>query len=278
MFINIDEYPEMLAPEIRLLIRQEIAADTLLSANAIIGNIHPHVSFYTKYGKRILDIIIALFALIVTAPINLILAICTYFDVGKPILFRQQRTGKDEELFTIYKFRNMRDLRDKSGNLLLGRDRVTKFGKFVRRTSLDELLNFVSILKGDMSVIGPRPLPDAYTQFLADKHRKRYAVRPGLECPFLQPLTHKVTWSEQFENDAWYVENISFMTDIRMLIALVRTVFDRRSTKMRASSVRGSFMGYFKDGSSMNSQMVPEEYVTAVCGGIPLENKMRELR
>lgn len=262
--INIDTNPETMRPEIRRKIRQAIANDTLDNVNRLMGEAQPKTSFYTKYGKRILDIIFSLMALIITLPINLILAICTIFDVGFPIIFRQKRIGKDEKPFTIVKFRNMNNKRDANGNLLLGKDRVTKFGKFVRRTSLDELLNFWSIFKGDMSIIGPRPLPTEYTDFMSSKHRKRYSVKPGLECPFLHALNHKATWGEQFDNDVWYVENVSFKTDVKLLWALVRTVFDRKNSKMRGSSVRGSFMGYHSNGTSINSQNVPVKYVESI--------------
>lgn len=263
-YINIDENPYMLIPEVRREIREIIAADTLQTANEIKGDITPRDTFYTKYVKRLFDIVLSFFALIVTSPINLILAICTFFDVGRPIIFRQKRTGKDKQQFTIIKFRNMRDTRDKNGTMLLGKDRVTKFGKFVRRTSLDELLNFVSIFRGDMSLIGPRPLPDAYTDFMCNKHQKRYSVRPGLECPFLRPLDHKVTWGEQFDNDAWYAENVSFSVDLKMILALVKAVFNRKSSAMRGASERGSFMGYYSDGTSINSQKVPDIYLKEI--------------
>ena len=259
--VNIDENIDNMVPERRREIREKIAADTYEAVNAKMGPLKVRNTFYTRYGKRALDILISSVALVLTSPVNLVLAVCTFFDVGRPIFFRQQRIGRDLKPFTIIKFRNMKDERDANGNLLLGKDRVTKFGRIVRRTSLDELLNFVSIFRGDMSVIGPRPLPDAYTDFMTDRHRGRYSVRPGLECPFMRPLDHKITWGEQFDNDAWYAENVSFFLDVRMVFALVRAVFDPRGASMRGNSVRGSFMGYHADGTSINSQRVPEKYL-----------------
>ncbi len=139
-----------------------IMRDNQERVNAAAAPVQVKDTFYTRYGKRFLDIVISLICLIITAPINLVIAVVTYFDVGRPIIFRQQRTGKGEKPFTIYKFRNMTNDVDASGELLPPEQRVTKWGRFVRKTSLDELLNFVSILKVDMSVIGPRPLLDYY--------------------------------------------------------------------------------------------------------------------
>lgn len=238
-----------------------IAADTLEQVNRISAPVKPRVSFYSKYGKRALDILLSGGALLVTAPINLVLAVCTYFDVGRPIIFKQQRTGKDDEPFTIIKFRNMTNDTDANGELLPAKDRVTKFGEFVRKTSLDELMNFWSVFRGDMSIIGPRPLAQGYDTRYSDRHKRRNAVRPGLECPFLTPADHKRTWTEQFENDIYYVEHLSLKLDVKMVLALLRMVFDRKSAATRGSAMRGSFMGYDAAGNSINSKHVPEKYV-----------------
>lgn len=158
-------------------------------------------TFYSRYIKRLLDIIFSLLALIITLPVNIVIGIITFWDVGKPIFFHQKRVGKDLKIFTIIKFRNMRELYDENGVLLPPDQRVTPFGKFVRRTSLDELLNFFSILKGDMSLIGPRPLLPEYISFYSERQLMRHAVRPGLECPTLVKRDHSRTWEEQFEDD-----------------------------------------------------------------------------
>ena len=138
--------------------------------------------------------------------------------------------------FTLVKFRNMTNATDENGNLLPANQRVTKMGEFVRKTSLDELMNFWSVFKGDMSLIGPRPLATNYTSRFSERHKRRDAVRPGLECPFLTPSDHKRTWTEQFENDIYYVENLSFKLDVRMVIALFKAVFDRKSSSMRGAA------------------------------------------
>ena len=259
--VDIDEMQEFNEDSMRVLLSQMIAEDTLEEVNRKSEPVCPRRSFYTEYGKRIIDLILSGCALIVTAPINLVLAICTFFDVGRPIFFRQERPGKDGKTFSVIKFRNMTNEKDANGTLLPAKDRVTKFGEFVRKTSLDELLNFWSVFKGDMSLIGPRPLAKNYTSRFSERHKRRDAVRPGLECPFLTPADHKRTWKEQFENDIYYVEHLSFKLDVRMVFALIRTVFDRKSSSMRGSALRGSFVGYDAEGNSINSKHVPEKYV-----------------
>ena len=232
-------------------IADRLAEERLEKVNRIVKDAHPRVSFYTKYGKRAFDIFFSLIALILTLPINFVIMIVTMFDVGFPIFFHQERLGKDGKLFTLTKFRNMRNTKDKRGELLPPEKRVTKFGRFVRKTSLDELLNFWSVFKGDMSLIGPRPLVPEYEHRFNKRHYKRMAVRPGLECPPRKKLDHVWTWQEQFENDIWYVEHVSFLTDCKMAINLVRFALDRKSTKARACVERGTFCGYDFDGNAI---------------------------
>ena len=262
--VNIDEMPVFNDRNLRVRLAAVIAEDTLEEVDRLSPPVVPRRSFYTRYGKRILDIILSGCALLITAPINLLLALCTYLDVGSPILFRQERPGKDGKPFTIVKFRNMTNATDENGNLLPGNERVTKLGKFVRKTSLDELMNFWSVFKGDMSLIGPRPLAPGYDMRYSRRHSMRNAVRPGLECPILEKLDHKETWAEQFENDVFYVEHVSLGLDLKMILALVSMVFNRKSAAMRGSAVRGSFMGYYPNGGSINSRHVPARYVEQV--------------
>lgn len=208
-------------------------------------------TFYTRYGKRMLDIIVALVVLVLTLPLNLILAIATYLDVGRPIFFRQQRAGRNGQLFTIVKFRNMTDDKDEAGRLLPAAQRVTRWGGFVRKTSLDELLNFVSILKGDMSLIGPRPLLPEYTERYHRRHKMRLLLRPGLECPPCKRLSRVWTWQEQLDNDVWYVEHVGFLLDCKMFLRLIRFAFDSQYANMRSSVGRGAFRGYSKSGEAV---------------------------
>ncbi len=250
-----------LTKEMRWHIADRLAEDRLETINASCQEAKVKKTFYTCYGKRCIDIILSGIALLITLPINVVLAICTFFDVGAPIFFFQERTGMNGKTFKIVKFRNMKNTVDERGELLPPSKRVTKFGKFVRKTSLDELLNFWSIFKGDMSLIGPRPLVPEYTNRLNKRHVTRQAVRPGLECPPKDDIDHVWSWHDQFENDVWYVENISFKTDLFMLWRLVKYALDRKSTKVRAAANRGAFMGYTEDGLAMNLSEVPQSYI-----------------
>lgn len=242
-----------------------IKRDNLAIVNANVEKVKPRVSFYTRYGKRFIDIIVSGLALIVTAPINLIIAIVTLFDVGTPIIFKQNRVGKDMKCFTIYKFRNMTNERDVNGELLPPAQRVTKWGKFVRKTSLDELLNFVSIFNGSMSLIGPRPLLDYYAARLNDRHKGIYLVKPGLECPTLKHVDHALSWQERLDNYVWYVENCSLWVDIRLAFRIVQVALDRKSTAKRSNASHGGVLGYAADGSMIYSKQVPDKYIAEFC-------------
>jgi Sugar transferases involved in lipopolysaccharide synthesis len=257
-------YKSELTRAMRWEIARRMAEDYLPEVNRRCKKVRVRDNFYTRYGKRALDIIISTIALAVAFPINLLIGIVTYFDVGRPIFFKQARLGKDGKLFTIIKFRNMRNTKDERGELLPPSQRVTKFGRFVRKTSLDELLNFWSILKGDMSLIGPRPLlPEHLTRF-SDRHRQRLAVRPGLECPPRNDINHVWTWHEQFENDVWYVQNVSFLTDCKMVLSLFKFALDRKSASARATVARGIFTGYSVDGRAITLDEIPQAYVDKI--------------
>lgn len=245
----------------RWQIAKWLAEDRLPEINSKAEKVIPARNIYARYIKRVLDIIVSFVALIVTLPVNLVIGIITFFDVGRPVFFSQERLGREGKLFKIVKFRNMTNAVDQNGELLPPAQRVTKWGKFVRRTSLDELLNFWSILKGDMSLIGPRPLlPEHFSRF-NDRHKGRFLVRPGLECPPREKMDHVWSWQEQFENDVWYVEHVSFRTDCKMMIALVRFALDRKSASARANVKRGIFMGYDENGTAINLDQVPQGYI-----------------
>lgn len=218
--------------------------------SACAGAVKPRNTLYTRYVKRAIDIVVSSAALIVTLPINVFVAVGTYFDVGRPILFKQERLGKDGKVFTLIKFRNMTNETDENGELLPASRRVTKFGGIMRKISLDELLNFWPILKGDMSLIGPRPLLVKYGPLYSERHKARLAVRPGLECPTPTRLNHPITWQEQFENDIWYVENMSLRTDIKLLFRMISLVVDPCQTAVRAGGSRGEFSGYDENGEA----------------------------
>lgn len=200
-------------------------------------------TFYSKYIKRMFDIIISLFAIVFTLPINAGIAILTYFSLGTPVLFKHQRPGLAEKPFTIFKFRNMTNDTDANGELLPPDERVTKLGKFLRKTSLDELLQFYLILVGKMSLIGPRPLLMAYLPRYSLEQHRRHAVKPGLECPLPEYSSKGTSWEERLDNDIWYVENISFKTDCIMMVRLIRLVFNTNRSKIRAEKIDPGFKG-----------------------------------
>ncbi len=233
----------------------------LAGVNSHAEPVTPRVSFYTKYGKRFIDICCGAVGLIVFFPVNLVLGLCTFFDVGRPIFFKQSRAGKDGKAFNLYKFRNMTNAKDEHGNLLPPSQRVTKFGQFVRKYSLDELLNFWSVFKGDMSIIGPRPLPMTFMDRYSDRHKMRHAVKPGLECPDLRADGHVRLYHEQFENDVWYAENISLKVDIQMIIGLFKMVFNRKERGDHAKVGGGEFLGYNDDGIATSMRRIPQEYI-----------------
>lgn len=198
-------------------------------------------TFYTVVGKRFLDIMIALPAVIITIPINLIIAVVTYITLGSPLFFIHYRPGLGEKPFRMVKFRNMTNETDENGELLPPNQRVTKVGAFFRKTSLDELLQFWLILIGKMSIIGPRPLLMCYLPAYSMEQHKRHAVRPGLECP-LPVYNEEVSWEDRINNDLWYVENISFKTDMIMLARLAKLVFNSSRSKMRSQKIDQSFL------------------------------------
>lgn len=250
----------------RWALADKLAEDRLPKINMSCEPVVPSKTLYARFGKRVLDVVISGVALLVTLPFNLIAAVLTKMDVGSPIFFRQERTGRNEKNFTIVKFRNMTNERDERGELLPPSQRITKFGKFMRRTSLDELLNFWSVFKGDMSVIGPRPLPPEYVHRLNNRHRARFFVRPGLECPPRSVDYAARDWNSQFENDVWYVEHVSFSTDLMMLWNLVRFACSSKTSEVRASVTRGTFVGYNLDGCAMSEldldQALIEEFAS----------------
>ncbi len=202
-------------------------------------------TIYTKYVKRILDLLIALPAFIILLPFNIIFAVCTLADVGFPVLFRQARVGRAGRSFVVTEFRNMNEKKDSDGKLLPPSERVTKFGLFMRKYSLDELLNFWSVIKGDMSIIGPRPMPVFIVDRMCERHKSRLKVRPGLECPRVVKIDRKIAgaWQEEFENAVWYVENISFITDIKMVFRLIAMTFAIKKRSQNAGGL-GYFVGY----------------------------------
>jgi lipopolysaccharide/colanic/teichoic acid biosynthesis glycosyltransferase len=183
--------------------------------------------FYEKYIKRLLDIIISGVALIILSPVLLIVAVLVRIKLGSPVIFHQQRPGYKEKIFGLCKFRSMTDERDENGELLPDEVRLTNFGKKLRSTSLDELPELWNIFKGDMSIVGPRPLLVKYLPYYTKEERKRHSVRPGLTGLAQVNGRNNISWEEKFKYDIEYVEKITFIGDIKIIAMTVKKVFIR---------------------------------------------------
>ena len=178
-------------------------------------------TFYTLVIKRLLDILLSGFAMILLSPLFIILIVLQLIFHGSPIFYSQDRPGLHGKIFKLYKLRSMTNEKDKNGKLLSGDNRITKFGRILRRFSLDELPELLCIFTGKMSIIGPRPLLVRYLPLYSQRHMMRHEMRPGLACVPLNPIK-TWTWNDQFENDIWYIENCSFVVDIKMVFAVIK--------------------------------------------------------
>lgn len=182
---------------------------------------------YKKFFKRFFDIIISLLGLIILSPIILIVAILVRIKLGSPIIFKQERPGKNEEIFKLYKFRSMKELKDENGELLPDSERLTKFGKILRATSLDEIPELINILKGEMSLIGPRPLAICYLPYYNEQEKHRHDVRPGLTGLAQINGRNAINWDKRFAYDIEYVNNITFINDCKILFKTFYKVLKR---------------------------------------------------
>ena len=197
---------------------------------------------YARYIKRILDIVLSLSAIIILSPILLVLCILVRVKLGSPVLFKQERPGKDEKIFTLCKFRTMTDEKDSDGNLLPDNVRLTKFGRFLRATSLDELPELFNILKGDMSIIGPRPLLVSYLPYYTEREKKRHSIRPGLTGLAQVSGRNFIDWDKRLEKDIEYVEHLSFKMDFTVLKLTVQTVLGHQDEVAEdTNAVEGNF-------------------------------------
>lgn len=183
--------------------------------------------FYKKFGKRLLDFLLSSVAIVVVSPVLLVVAVLVRVKLGSPVLFHQERPGRNEKIFTLCKFRTMTDKRDKDGNLLPDADRLTKFGKLLRSTSLDELPELFNIWKGDMSIIGPRPLLVSYLPWYTKEERLRHTVRPGLTGLAQVSGRNFLDWDSRLAKDVEYVKNLTLAMDISVLVKTVAVVFAR---------------------------------------------------
>ena len=205
--------------------------------------------FYERFIKRPQDFILSLVALIVLSPVFLVLAILVRVKLGSPVIFKQQRPGlKDkrtgkEKIFTLYKFRSMTDACDKSGNPLPDDVRLTQFGKVLRSTSLDELPELVNILKGDMAIVGPRPLLVKYLPLYNEHQARRHEVRPGFTGYAQVHGRNAITWEDKFDKDVYYVDHVSFRMDWRIIFRTVLTVLKREGISSSSSVTMEPFRG-----------------------------------
>lgn len=188
-----------------------------------------------------MDFVLSLMAIIVLFPLFLIIAILVRINLGSPVIFKQKRPGLNERIFTMYKFRTMTDKRDEYGELLPDNERLTKFGRLLRSTSLDELPELINILKGDMSLVGPRPLLVQYLYLYDENQKRRHNVRPGLTGLAQVNGRNLLSWEERFELDIEYVENVRFITDIKIIFGTIKKVFTREGI----NDNNGLTMDYF---------------------------------
>lgn len=198
---------------------------------------------YKKYFKRLLDIIISVFALILFSPILLILAVLIRITLGAPIIFKQKRPGKNGKIFEIYKFRTMNSDKDVYGNLLSDNERLTSFGRFIRSTSLDELPELINILKGEMSLVGPRPLLVEYLTLYSEEQKHRHDVLPGLTGWAQVNGRNAISWNEKFKYDLEYVENISFLFDVKVVFYTIKIVLTRSGINQSSFNTMDKFRG-----------------------------------
>lgn len=198
---------------------------------------------YEKCVKRPMDFILSLIALVVFSPVLFIVAILVRIKLGSPVIFKQERPGLNEKIFTMYKFRTMTDEKDDNGEFLADSVRLTRFGKFLRSTSLDELPELLNILRGDMSIVGPRPLLVQYIPLYNDVQRKRHDVRPGLTGLAQINGRNAISWDEKFGLDVDYIYNVKISEDFKIIFKTIKKVFIREGINSELSSTIEQFKG-----------------------------------
>lgn len=203
---------------------------------------------YRCFFKRFFDFLLSLIAIILLSPVFLVVALLVRTKLGSPILFCQERPGKDEKIFKMYKFRSMSDERDENGQLMPDEVRLTSFGKKLRSTSLDELPELFNILKGDMSIVGPRPLLVKYLPLYSAEQRKRHDVRPGLTGWAQANGRNAISWEEKFKYDVEYTEKYSFFMDLRIIFMTVRSVLRHEGISSESAATMEEFLGNSMEG------------------------------
>lgn len=199
---------------------------------------------YKNYFKRIIDFFVALFALLLLSPIFIVVILCLLVaNRGKPFFF-QERPGRGEHIFKIVKFKSMNDRTDGEGRLLPDAERLTPVGSFVRKTSLDELPQLINVLKGDMALIGPRPLRTYYLPLYNPEQKRRHEVRPGITGWAQVNGRNAISWTKKFELDVWYVDNVSFLVDIKIILMTIMKVFKREGISKEGHVTTEAFNGH----------------------------------
>lgn len=201
------------------------------------------MKIYQRFFKRFLDIVLSFLAIIILSPVMIIVAIMVRIKLGSPVLFKQARPGKDEKIINLLKFRSMTDAKDEQGNLLSDDVRLTSFGKTLRSTSLDELPSLFNILKGDLSIVGPRPLLVSYLPLYNETQKQRHLVRPGLTGLAQVNGRNAITWEKRFNYDIEYVNNITFLNDFKILLKTIKKVFVREGINSSDSVTMKPFEG-----------------------------------
>lgn len=212
------------------------------------GKIKQSDGIYGKYIKRMLDFGCALFGIVLLSPVMLMVAVLVRVKLGKPVIFAQERPGREEKIFRLYKFRSMSDARGEDGELLPDEKRLGRFGKTLRATSLDELPELYNILKGDMSLVGPRPLLVSYLPRYSKEQRRRHKVRPGLTGYAQVHGRNAITWEERLLRDVWYVDHISFSGDVRIILKTIIMVLKRQGISSETCATMEAFTGNQKAG------------------------------
>lgn len=202
--------------------------------------IKPNNGIYKKFIKRPMDIALSLLAIVLLSPVLLIVALLVRVKLGSPVIFKQKRPGLNEKIFILYKFRTMTDERDKFGELLPDEIRLTKFGKFLRSTSLDEMPELFNIIKGDMSIVGPRPLLVDYLPYYTDVEKQRHMVRPGLTGLAQVNGRNFLPWDERLRKDVEYIMDISFLNDLKIMSKTVQKVLGRKDISVDSNQEEGN--------------------------------------
>ena len=215
---------------------------------------------YRNFGKRVLDLILSVLGLIILLPLMIIIYFLVMIKLGRPAIFKQERPGKNEKIFTLYKFRTMTNQKDRLGNLLKDEQRLTKFGKFLRSTSLDELPELINIIKGDMSIVGPRPQLVRDMVFMNEEQRKRHKVRQGLTGLAQINGRNNITWEQKINYDLEYINNISLKNDCKIVLKTIEKVFKRENIETDGMQTAEDLGDYLLRNKVINE----DEYFTKI--------------